>query len=100
MEWFCIINANTILVGDFNIHSPIWNPQYVTSSDHLFLEGLMDEYDLRYVGDGKETHWQTGQHRHSAIDIVFATMELEPHTTASRLDDPAHTTISDHEAIW
>jgi hypothetical protein len=32
--------------------------------------------------------------------MVFETMELEPLTTASRLDDPAHTTISDHEAIW
>jgi hypothetical protein len=32
--------------------------------------------------------------------MVFATMELEPHRTASRLDDPTHATISDHEVIW
>jgi hypothetical protein len=27
-------------------------------------------------------------------------MELEPYTMACRLDDPAHITLSDHEAIW
>jgi hypothetical protein len=45
-------------------------------------------------------HWQTGQLHHSVIDMVFSTMELEPHMTACRLDDPAHATSSDHEAIW
>jgi hypothetical protein len=60
----------------------------------------MDEHNLWYVGDGKTTHWQTGQRRHSILDLVFPTMELEPHVTASRLDDPAHATASDHAAIW
>jgi hypothetical protein len=60
----------------------------------------MDEHDLRYIRDGQETHWQTGQQQHSVINMVFATMELEPHTMAHRLDDPAHATLSDHEAIW
>jgi hypothetical protein len=99
-DWAHIINANTILAGDCNAHSPRWNPQCTTSTDHLFLEGLMDDHDLRYVGDGQETHRQTGQQRHSVLDMVFTTMELEPHTTACKLDDPAHATLSDHEAIW
>jgi hypothetical protein len=69
-------------------------------SDHLFLEDLMDNHDLRYVGDGKATHWQTGQLHHSILNMVFLTIELEPHVKASRVDDPAHATSSDHEAIW
>jgi hypothetical protein len=32
--------------------------------------------------------------------MVFTTIELEPHTTARRLDDPAHATLLDYEAIW
>jgi hypothetical protein len=100
VDWSRIITTNTIFAGDFNTHSPRWNPQCSMSSSHLFLEGLIDEHDLLYVGDGKATHWQTGQLRHSVIDMVFSTMELEPHVTASRLDDPAHATSSDHAAIW
>jgi hypothetical protein len=60
----------------------------------------MDNHDLQYIGDGKATHWQTRQLHHSIIDMVFSTMELEPYMTASRLDDPAYTTSSDHEVIW
>jgi hypothetical protein len=99
-NWKRIINPNTIIAGDFNAHSPRWNPLCTTSKDHLFLEELMDSYDLRYVGDGQETHWQSGQLRHSVIDLVMATMELEEHTTCVRVDDPAHATPSDHEALW
>jgi endonuclease/exonuclease/phosphatase family metal-dependent hydrolase len=64
------------------------------------MEDLMDAYDLQYVGDGKETHSQSGQLCLSVIDLVFATIELAPHVQAVRLDDPAHATTSDHEALW
>jgi hypothetical protein len=32
--------------------------------------------------------------------MVFTMMELEPYKTMFMLDDPTHTTISNHEAIW
>jgi hypothetical protein len=67
---------------------------------HRFLEDLMDVHDLQYVGDGQETHSQSGQLHLSIIDLVFATMELVPHVQVVRLDDPAHATTLDHEALW
>jgi endonuclease/exonuclease/phosphatase family metal-dependent hydrolase len=99
-DWAHIINANTILAGDVNAHRPRWNSKCTIPIDYLILEGLMDDYDLRYVGDGQETHRQTGQQQHSVLDMVFTTMELQPHTMACRLDDPAYATLSDHEVMW
>jgi hypothetical protein len=55
---------------------------------------------MQYVGDGKETHSQSGQLYLSVIDLIFATMELVPYVQAVRLDNPAHATTSDHEALW
>jgi hypothetical protein len=60
----------------------------------------MDTHNLWYVSNRKATYWQTRQLRHSILDMVFSTMELQPHVKASRVDNPAHATSSDHEAIW
>jgi hypothetical protein len=60
----------------------------------------MDAHDLQYVGDGKETHSQSGQLCLSIIDLIFATMELAPHMQVVRLDDPVYATTSDYEALW
>jgi hypothetical protein len=100
VEWSHVITQGTILAGDFNAHSRRWNPYYDVPLHHKFLEDLMDVHDLRYVGDGQETHSQSGQLHLSVINLVFATMELAPHVQAVRLDDPAHVTTSDHEALW
>jgi hypothetical protein len=91
---------NTMLVGHFNTHGPRWNPQCAAPLHHHFLEDLMDAHDLRYVGDGKDMHWQSGQQCYSVLDLVFATMELALHIHAAWLDDPAHATTSDHAAVW
>jgi hypothetical protein len=89
-----------MLAGDFNAHGPQWNPQCAAPLYHQFLEDLIDTHDLRYVGDGKDTHWQSSQQHYSVFNLVFATMELVPHTHVAQLDDPVHVTTSDHAAMW
>jgi hypothetical protein len=81
-------------------NSRCWNHHCDTLLHHRFMEDLIDTHNLRYVGDGLETHSQSGQLHLSIINLIFATMELVPHVQAKRLDDPAHVTTSDHEALW
>jgi hypothetical protein len=91
---------NTMLAGNFNAYGLWWNPQYAAPLNHHFLEDLIDVHDLRYVGDGKDIHWQSGQQCYSILNLVFVTMELAPHIYVAQLDDPAHMTTSDHIAVW
>jgi hypothetical protein len=96
VDWSPVVTPGTVLTGDFNAHGLRWNPVCDAPLHHQFLEELMDRHDVRYVGDIQAMHCQTGQQRHSVIDLVIATAEVAPHTRASRVHDPHHATSSDY----
>jgi hypothetical protein len=54
-NWPEILSEDTVLAGDFNAHSPRWNPHNPPRRNHHFLEELMDDYDLIVQNDGTAT---------------------------------------------
>ena len=60
-------------MGDFNAHSPVWNPRCTTRRDARFLEDLIDTFDLTVLNDDSPT--RLGGENHSIIDLTLANGE-------------------------
>jgi len=97
-RWREIMEQEKILLGgDWNAHSDRWDPQCPPKRDAIFLENLMDEYELIDVTDGEETHSNTrnGETSGSLIDF-FITKAL----MADRLEISTDlATTSDHAVV-
>ncbi len=73
-----LLNSNTILLGDFNIHHPWWDPYYTKPSPN---SGLLVNYIesnslslLNIIGEG--TFYRTNMERPSVLDLTFATQGI------------------------
>ena len=54
-RWGGILAAEPcILAGDFNVHSPAWNPHCIERRDARFLEDLLDAFELEALNDDTE----------------------------------------------
>jgi endonuclease/exonuclease/phosphatase family metal-dependent hydrolase len=78
ITWNMLLRGRAVLLGDFNAHSPAWNPLISRRKDAGPLEQLIEDYDLILNNEpgvitrpGKDS---TG----SVIDLTFTTEELGP----------------------
>ena len=97
-RWEDILSEDCILAGDFNAHSPLWNPRCTARRDAGFLEDLIRTYELVVKNDNQATRPASGCH--SIIDLVLATPGASPFCEKWRtVSDPDHETGSDHIMI-
>ena len=69
-QWDELVGKECILAGDFNAHSPVWNPRCVRRREHRFLEDLIDAHELTVLNDGRATRPAEGR-GHSVIDLTL-----------------------------
>ena len=87
------MQGRVILAGDFNAHSPRWNKTGIRR-DQGFLEKLMDDHDLDYVGNGEPTRGE------STIDLVLASSgPLAAAINYQTREEVWHATGADHVMI-
>lgn len=54
-EWDRLLDRDCLLAGDFNAHSPRWNPRRERKRDHFFLENMIGIHELVVLNDGLTT---------------------------------------------
>ena len=97
VQWEQVIEGRCLLVGDFNAHSPIWNPLARARVNAGPLEDLIDEAGL-YINN--ELGVSTRPKRTpgiSIIDLALTTVSMGP--LEMWTVDQEHPTGSDHELI-
>ncbi|KAL2004467.1 hypothetical protein VTN00DRAFT_3496 [Thermoascus crustaceus] len=96
-EWSQIIEARSLIVGDFNAHSPLWNPQAGARTNAGPLEALIDAYNLHINNALDIPTRPKSTPGVSIIDLSLTTSELGP--LEAWFVDQDHPTGSDHEVI-
>lgn len=97
VQWEQVIEGRCLLVGDFNAHSPLWNPLARARVNAGPLEDLIDKAGLHI---NNELGVSTRPKRTPGISIIDLSL-----TTASMgplemwTVDQEHPTGSDHELI-
>ena len=73
--WHDILgDGDCILAGDFNAHSPAWNPRCRTRRNAAFLESLVETHELQVLNDGTATRPAShSSELHSVVDLPLAT---------------------------
>jgi hypothetical protein len=74
VSWDRIITGrggHTIICGDFNAHSPRWNPHCTERRNADFLESIIDQYELTVLNDETTTCSTPRSNLHSIIDLDF-----------------------------
>jgi ribonuclease HI len=96
-NWGTILMGRCLIVGDFNAHSPIWNPEITQRKNAAPLEEVIDRYSL-YVNNppGEATRYKESPGV-SIIDLALTTPSLGP-LQAWEIDREK-ATGSDHELI-
>jgi hypothetical protein len=100
LDWEGIMGPRTILAGDFNAHSPMWNPIMPPgkrTSSAGFLEALIHKHDLTVWNDTQATFGRKGAGNHSIIDLTLTTPDLLIEEWA--LEQDKEVTNSDHALI-
>ena len=84
-------------MGDFNAHSPIWNPEITQRKNAAPLEEIIDQHSL-YINNplGEATHYKESPGL-SIIDLALTTPSLE--SLQAWEIDKERATGSDHELI-
>jgi hypothetical protein len=97
IAWNTVIRGRVILLGDFNAHSPEWNPRETASRGAGPLETVVEDYNLILNNQpGVITRPGRGS-RGSIIDLTFTTTEIGP--LESWAIEEEFPTPSDHELI-
>ncbi|ODM18159.1 hypothetical protein SI65_06030 [Aspergillus cristatus] len=97
VQWDQVLEGRCLLVGDFNAHSPLWNPLARARVNARPLENLVDEAGL-YINN--ELGVPTRPKRTpgiSIIDLALTTVSMGP--LEMWTVDQEHPTGSDHELI-
>ena len=101
LNWEATISTRTILLGDFNAHSPMWDLGCRRRYKSALLEENIAKYDLYVLNDGTPTHkpaLRGGQAtRASIIDLTIVTEDVGV-TRWEVLTEEA--SLSDHESIF
>jgi hypothetical protein len=80
-DWGQLIMGRCLLLGDFNAHSPLWNPQVGTRTNAAPLEALIEEFDL-YINNDSDTPTRPKSTLGiSIIDLALTTQGLGPLST-------------------
>ena len=86
-----------MLLGDFNAHSPTWNPLITQRKDAEPLEKIIEEYDLILNNEQGAIIRPGNRNKGSIINLAFTTIELGPLELWSI--DKDNLTPSDHALI-
>src|SRR5699024_5196273 len=78
VQWDQIVEGGCLLLGDFNAHSPLWNPQVRARVNAGPLENLMDKAGL-YINNelGIPTRPKSTPGI-SIIDLALTTVSMGP----------------------
>jgi ribonuclease HI len=97
LQWQSLLRGRAVLLGDFNAHSPTWNPLIAQKRDAESLERIIEEFDLILNNEeGAITRPGKGN-KGTIIDLAFTTTELGP--LDSWAIDEDNPTPSDHAVI-
>jgi len=97
VNWVELIQGRTLLLGDFNAHSLLWNPQARARSNAAPLEALIERFELLVENDPDVPTRPKTTPGISIIDLALTTRELGP--LECWTVDTEHQTGSDHELI-
>ena len=99
LDWSKLITEHTILLGDFNAHSKIWNSRCQQQRNATFWEAVVEDNGLAYVGDGQQTCFTPNTDLYSVIDLVFTNEDKQHQVKARVINNDDDSTESDHEMI-
>ena len=72
-------DGDCILAGDFNAHSPVWNPRCTERRNAAFLEDMIVRHELQVLNDGTATRpANRDSNIHSVIDLTLTTPGAGP----------------------
>lgn len=91
-----LITGRTILAGDFNARSPLWDPWVAGRQNAGTVERLIVAHDL-IVNNHSHQPTRSGKNCRSIIDLTLSTRRAGPLVTWEIDQDLA--TASDHEVI-
>lgn len=98
IDWTTILTDRTIMAGDFNAHSPEWDPECEERRRAGGVEGLIRDFHLRVENrPGQPTRRaNVGGQRDSVIDLTLSgnSLKVDDWTVAEDRTDS-----SDHEII-
>lgn len=97
INWDLLIQGRTILFGDFNAHSPIWNPLISTKIEAGPLEQIIENFDLILNNEPGVITRPNARKNKSIIDLTFTTTPIG--LLDSWLIEEEYSTPSDHELI-
>lgn len=86
---------NSIVVGDFNCHNPMWGSNH-TSTKGKILEEIITESPMILLNNGDPTYLNSGSGSMSCIDLSFATPDIYSELNWNITEDLHH---SDHFPI-
>jgi endonuclease/exonuclease/phosphatase family metal-dependent hydrolase len=96
-NWEQLIIGQCLLLGDFNAHSHLWNPQVRARTNAAPLEALIEDFNLYINNDSDTPTRPKSTPGISIIDLALTTPGLGPLSTWAI--DQDHPTGSDHEVI-
>lgn len=97
VNWNQLIQGRTIIFGDFNAHSPIWNPLISTRIEAGPLEHIIENFDLILNNEPGAITRPNSRNNNSIIDLTFTSTSMG--LLNSWLIEEEYTTSSDHELI-
>jgi Endonuclease-reverse transcriptase len=97
INWENLIQGRAILLGDFNAHSPYWNPLTDRRKDASSLEAIIDKFDLILNNESGAITRPNSRDNNSIIDLTFTTTSIR--LLNSWLIEEEYTTPSNHELI-
>ena len=97
INWEPLIQGRTILLGDFNAHSPEWNPLITLRIEAGPLEQIIKDFDLILNNEPGAITRPNARNNKSIIDLIFTTIQIG--LLDSWLIEEDLSTPSDHELI-
>jgi ribonuclease HI len=97
VQWSRVIEGRCMVLGDFNAHSPLWNPHSGTRANAGPLEAIIERYELCINNTPGESTRPKSTPGISIIDLTLTSPEMGPLPLWSI--DSDHPTGSDHEVI-
>ena len=93
-----LVEDNCLVAGDFNAHSPLWNPKCTTRKNATFLEELVKSFDFQILNDDQATRPPARDEDgiHSVIDLTLAAPGAGPFCEDWRVAEEVHGLTSDH----
>ena len=89
------INARTLIAGDLNGHSPLWEDNHTTDPMGEQIEDLMAQKNLTCLNTGEATHVNRATGNGNTPDITLVTQDLSDHQDWRVMEDMG----SDHLPI-